>query len=148
MSRPGKPSATVRRARKLRSAPSLPEALLWRHLKGSPGGIRFRRQHPAGPYVLDFFCARANQAIEVDGASHDMGDRPDTDVARDEWLADHRVETLRIAASAVLHDSLKVAEAIVAHALERLAEFGKAPPSAANAAATSPSQADGENGAA
>lgn len=145
MSRPSKPSATVRRARTLRRAPSLPEAMLWGHLKGSPAGLRFRKQHPAGPFVLDFFCACANLAIEIDGIAHDMGGQPVRDAARDEWLADHRVKTLRIAASAVLQDSSKVAGAIVAHALDRLAELGKTPPSAADAAATSPSQVDGED---
>jgi very-short-patch-repair endonuclease len=35
----------------------------------------FRRQHPVGPYVLDFYCAKARLAVEVAGIAHDMGDR-------------------------------------------------------------------------
>jgi len=35
----------------------------------------FRRQHPIGPYVLDFYCAKSRLTIEVDGMSHDVGDR-------------------------------------------------------------------------
>jgi hypothetical protein len=46
---------------------SLPEGLLWRELRKRPSGLKFRRQHPAGIYVLDFYCAAARLAIEVDG---------------------------------------------------------------------------------
>ncbi|QYU71176.1 DUF559 domain-containing protein [Leptolyngbya sp. 15MV] len=143
--RPGKPSRTVRRARKFRRELTLPEAMLWRHLKGSPNGLRFRKQHPADDYILDFFCARANLAIEVDGIAHDMGDRPARDAGRDAWLDEHRITTLRIAASEVLADSARVAEAIIAYAEERMRELGKTPPSDAYASATSPSQVDGED---
>jgi very-short-patch-repair endonuclease len=66
---------------------SLPEVLLWRHLKGSPGGIQFRKQHPIGDYFLDFYVARLKLAIEIDGIAHDMGDRPQRDEARDAYLA-------------------------------------------------------------
>ena len=67
MKRPDKPAGTVRRAKKLRRKMSLPEVLLWRELRRSPDGFHFRKQHGAGNYILDFFCARANLAIEVDG---------------------------------------------------------------------------------
>ena len=48
------PRETVKCARKLRSEMTLPEALLWRALRQRPGGFKFRRQHLAGIYVLDF----------------------------------------------------------------------------------------------
>lgn len=144
MMRPSKPVRTIARARRLRRDMSLPERLLWRCLRGSPQGIRFRRQHPAGPYVLDFFCARANLAIEIDGRGHDSTDRQARDSERDSWMHDHGIDTLRIPASAVLADVPAVAEAIIALAHERLALFGKTPPSDAGASATSPSQGDGE----
>ena len=51
------PRETMKRARKLRSEMSLPEGLLWRELRKRSGGFKFRRQHPAGIYVLDFYCA-------------------------------------------------------------------------------------------
>ena len=44
-----------------------PEVALWQSLRTRPGGYKFRRQHPAGIYVLDFFCTKARLAIEVDG---------------------------------------------------------------------------------
>ena len=123
---------------------SLPEVLLWRELRQAPNVMRFRKQHAAGDYVLDFFCARANLAIEVDGKSHDMGDRPAHDNQRDTWLRERRIDTLRIAAREVLADPHGVAEAVVAVVRERLALFGKTPPSSLRDA-TSPSQVDGED---
>ena len=50
---------TVPRARRLRQSMSLPEVMLWRELRGRPGGLKFRRQHASGPYILDFFCSDA-----------------------------------------------------------------------------------------
>ncbi|MDZ4308027.1 endonuclease domain-containing protein, partial [Allopontixanthobacter sp.] len=64
------PTQTVKRARKLRSEMSLPEVLLWREMRKRPTGLKFRRQHPAGIYILDFFCAKAKLAIEIDGFAH------------------------------------------------------------------------------
>jgi very-short-patch-repair endonuclease len=126
--RPEKPASSVRRAKKLRRQLSLPENLLWQILRQSPNGHKFRKQHPAGPYVLDFFCARANLAIEIDGFAHDTSDRPERDARRDAWLAEHRIDTLRIAAIDVLKDAIEVADAIVAAIEDRLISFGKAPP--------------------
>jgi very-short-patch-repair endonuclease len=84
---------------------TLPEGLLWRALKGGKyGGLHVRKQHPVGPYVLDFFCAQARLCIEVDGASHSFGDRPDRDDRRDAWLAERGIRTLRINAQVVLED--------------------------------------------
>ena len=81
---------------------SLPEVLLWRLLRTAP--VKFRRQHPLGPYVLDFYCAGSKLAIEVDGIAHDMGDRPQRDRRRTAWLTQHNIEMLRIPARDVLAD--------------------------------------------
>jgi very-short-patch-repair endonuclease len=104
---------------------SLPEVLLWRHLKGSPGGIQFRKQHSIGDYVLDFYVARLRLAIEVDGISHDMGDRPLRDEARDAFLRGERIEVLRIPTTDVLKSPEDVAESLVLYCA------AKTPPSAA-----------------
>lgn len=50
------------KARRLRRSMSLPEVLLWRELRKKPNGLQYRRQHPAGPYVLDFFRAKASRS--------------------------------------------------------------------------------------
>lgn len=142
--RPDKPVSSIQRARRLRKHLSKPEALLWQVLRRSPGGYKFRKQHPAGPFVLDFFCARVNLAIEVDGFAHDIGDRPERDLRRDGWLSANRIDTMRVPAHDVLADAVAVADSIVAVVGERMRLFGKAPPSSRRDA-TSPSQGDGED---
>jgi very-short-patch-repair endonuclease len=97
-------------ARKFRRELSLPEKLLWVRLRGAD--LRFRRQHPVGPYVLDFYCPTAKLAIEVDGAAHDFGDRPNRDEARTKWLKGEGIEVLRIPAKDVLADPDAVADAL------------------------------------
>ena len=84
---------------------SLPEVLLWRALKsGAIDRLQFRRQHPIGPYVLDFYCHAVKLTLEVDGASHGFGARPERDVRRDAWLAAQGIATLRLPASLILRD--------------------------------------------
>ena len=101
------------KARRLRREMTLPEVLLWNLLRRSPDGVHFRRQHEAGDYFLDFYCARAKLCIEVDGIAHDMGDRPQRDEVRNAVLAAMGIETMRIPASEVLKSPEDVAEALV-----------------------------------
>ena len=92
---------TVYQARQLRKRMSPSEIRLWRVLRLHPAGLRFRRQHPFGPYVFDFFCKSAAVAIEVDGLAHDMGDNPLRDQRRDSWTLEQGIQTVRIAADDV-----------------------------------------------
>jgi very-short-patch-repair endonuclease len=110
-------SGAVARARKLRKEMSLPEVLLWRLLRGQPQGVKFRRQHPSGELGIDFYCSDANLVIEIDGISHDMGDRPQRDMRRDAWLKSEGLDTMRIAAKDVLKDAVAVADGIIGLAL-------------------------------
>ena len=92
-------------AKRLRHHPTLPEGLLWRALRGrKAAGLKFRRQHPIGPFVLDFYCVEIALCVEVDGGSHSLGDRARQDQRRDAWLADKDIRTLRISARLVLGD--------------------------------------------
>jgi very-short-patch-repair endonuclease len=100
-------------ARAQRKSLSLPEGLLWRELRGKAGGVKFRRQHPIGRYVLDFYCAAAKCAFEIDGIVHDMDDRPAHDEARDVFVTGEGVRIVRIPAREVLDDPVGVAESMV-----------------------------------
>jgi len=92
---------------------SLPEVLLWNLLRKAPDGVVFRRQHPVGPYVVDFYCARAKICIEIDGQSHGMGDGPERDVERDGALRTLGLEVLRIPASDLLKSPEDTAGALM-----------------------------------
>ena len=94
---------SYRRAKQARRELTLPEGLLWRELRGREGD-KWRKQHPAGPYILDFYCDRAKLCVEVDGEAHEYGDRPERDARRDAWLATQGVVTLRIPAAEVLNN--------------------------------------------
>jgi very-short-patch-repair endonuclease len=97
------PRRTRNFAKQLRREMSLPEVLLWLGLKAHRlEGLHFRKQHPIGPYVLDFYCDTLKLAVEVDGGWHDFGDQPRRDAVRDEWMFRQGIRTLRIPAFEVL----------------------------------------------
>ena len=124
------PSA-LRNARKLRKQMTLPEVLLWRLLKTRPQGLRFRKQHPIGDFVADFYCDAAKTIIEVDGMVHDMGHHPERDARRDTALKAEGYRIIRLPAADVLHDPEATADSIAA-------VCRAAPPPSALRAATSP----------
>jgi very-short-patch-repair endonuclease len=105
-------NATVVRARALRRAPTLPEGLLWQVLRQRPSGLKFRRQHPVGPYIADFYCAAAKLVVEVDGESHGMGEQPRHDEVRDRWLREQGLRVFRFEAQDVMKDLNSVVTAI------------------------------------
>jgi very-short-patch-repair endonuclease len=88
---------SANRARDLRKKMTPPERRLWNVLRLRPDGFKFRRQHPLGPYTLDFFCYEAALCVEVDGLAHELGSNPRRDIRRDDRLASQGIRTLRIA---------------------------------------------------
>jgi len=115
------PRKTIKKAKYLRRTLSAPEARLWSRLRRrAQDRPVFRRQHPIGPYVLDFYCAKARLAVEIDGQSHDMGDRPERDLRRDAWLRGRGVTVVRIPADELIRRADEAADAIVRMAAEML----------------------------
>lgn len=106
-------------AKRLRKEMTPPEIALWLALRENPAGLRFRKQHAVGDYVMDFYCAPARLAVEVDGEAHGRGDRPMRDARRDAQLEAQGVRTLRYPASDVLRNLESVACQIIAVAIER-----------------------------
>jgi very-short-patch-repair endonuclease len=93
----------VRRARTLRQQSAEPEQLLWTALRnGQIGGLRFRRQHPIGRYVVDFYCHSAGLVVELDGMSHD--DKIVQDVERSKYLEARGLRILRVLNLDVMDD--------------------------------------------
>ena len=90
--------ASIKQARRLRRTSSVTEDLLWQMLRNRKlEGLKFRRQVPMGPYVLDFLCLRHRLVVEADGPFHD----PEHDARRDAWLAAQGFRVLRFTNSQI-----------------------------------------------
>ena len=107
-------------ARQFRKALTPPEVRLWARLKGKRDGLHFRKQHPVGPYTVDFYRPKASLIIEVDGLVHDIADVAAKDKRRSEWLCNFGLEILRVTASDVMTDPDNVALGIIDCARARL----------------------------
>jgi methionine--tRNA ligase beta chain len=98
-------------ARKLRKEQTVPESLMWALLRDRRlGGTKFRRQHPVGSYVLDFFCVEANLAIELDGGQHAEAHTQDEN--RSAFLKSQGIDVLRFWNNQVLVETEAVLEKI------------------------------------
>jgi very-short-patch-repair endonuclease len=92
-------------ARHLRRQQTVAEAMLWQALRRHQlDGLQFRRQHPFGRYIADFYCPKARLIVEVDGAIHESPDYRARDRDRDRLLAEMGVRVLRVTNDEVLHD--------------------------------------------
>src|SRR4051812_18440477 len=91
---PPSPPAVQARARELRHAQTPAEHRLWQHLRDQQlAGYKFRRQHPVGRFIADFYCPVARLVVEVDGESHLA--QAEYDAARTEWLQQYGFHLLR-----------------------------------------------------
>ena len=83
-------------ARKLRRNQTKEERELWQALRGRQfAGFKFRRQHVAYGYILDFYCADAKLAVELDGFQHGSPEEIQNDGARSKRLTEQGIEVLR-----------------------------------------------------
>jgi very-short-patch-repair endonuclease len=88
--------AHIERARQLRKQETWAEKLMWRWLRDRQfNGYKFRRQHPHGTYILDFFCEEARLNIELDGSQHGFPDQQKHDMEREKFLESQSIKTLR-----------------------------------------------------
>jgi BirA family biotin operon repressor/biotin-[acetyl-CoA-carboxylase] ligase len=78
------------RARELRRAMTPAEKKLWQRIRDNQLGAQFRKQHAVGPYVVDFFCAKAKLVVEVDGDTHADPKQAEYDAERTEWLNEQK----------------------------------------------------------
>jgi len=84
------------RARALRHELTRSEKALWLQLRNRKlGGLKFRRQQPLDPYILDFFCADKRLVIELDGGQHDIPEEREYDEKRTAFLNNKGLEVLR-----------------------------------------------------
>jgi very-short-patch-repair endonuclease len=116
------------RAKNLRRVMTQPERILWFLLRRQ--NLHFRRQHPIGPYILDFYCAAAKLCVEVDGPVHD--EQPERDQRRTAWLAKEGIRVLRFSAEDIQERSAAVLATIDSAAREARSapSVGLPPPTA------------------
>lgn len=105
-----------------------PERMLWQQLRERPGGYKFRRQHPIGPYIADFRCLSERYVVEVDGSAHDNLDRAKFDDRRVQFLKENGFRVLRVTAARVLADAVETAEAVAARMAVPLHQPAAGPP--------------------
>ncbi|MEZ4592660.1 MAG: endonuclease domain-containing protein [Chloroflexota bacterium] len=100
-------------ARQMRQEPTEAEMHLWSHLRHRQhGGYKFRRQHPIGPYIVDFCCVEKKLIIEADGDIHTFQEKQDRE--RTEWLETEGYRVLRFANVTILQQTEAVLETILA----------------------------------
>jgi len=97
-----------------------PEARLWVNVRRNAFGVAVRRQHPIGPYILDFYCAPARLAIEIDGEGHGQPAQRRHDQRRDAHLSKQGIRVLRIRAVDVRDELDAVLEHIASEIAERI----------------------------
>jgi very-short-patch-repair endonuclease len=107
----GNTRITVNAAYLLRKEMTDAEKKLWSKLRNRQlDGLRFRSQHPVGPYILDFYCPAAKLAVEVDGMVHDK--QQEQDIARTKHLSRYGYRVVRCTNQEVMNELEIVLERI------------------------------------
>jgi very-short-patch-repair endonuclease len=90
-------------SRNLRKRQTDAENLIWRHLRRKQlKGLKFRRQHPIGKYIVDFVCLEKQLILEIDGGQHAIKQGKDNE--RDDWLMAEGYQILRFWNNEVLEN--------------------------------------------
>ena len=108
----------LERAREMRSKATSSEAFAWELFRDRRFlGLKFRRQHQIGSYVVDLYCHERKLVVELDGPIHDDSQRQPMDARRDAYLKSQGMTIVRIKNEHLLDDTIealdKIAEAIV-----------------------------------
>ena len=108
----GAKPVTFKNAEELRQNMTKPELMLWEFLKSKPLRYKFRRQHPIGNYVLDFYCHKLRISIEVDGAYHLTQDQKTSDAERTAYLKSVGITEYRFTNEEILQHYDKSVETV------------------------------------
>jgi very-short-patch-repair endonuclease len=102
-------------AEKLRANMTEAEINLWGFLRLKPEGFKFRRQHPFGRYILDFYCHKVKLAIEIDGKYHDIPVQKELDEIRTIEIENLGVKEIRFTNEEVINQFEMVVHSIRRH---------------------------------
>ena len=91
------------------------EIILWNHLKAGINGLKFRRQHPLGIYIADFYCHKIKLIIEVDGNIHNKKEIKEYDIERENSLIAEGYTVIRFSNYQILNKIEFVLSTITTH---------------------------------
>ena len=117
MEKPRVPQYIVELARQLRHKQTPAEESLWECLRNCQvTRAKFRRQHPLGRYIADFYCHEAGLVVELQGGAHSVKEQRDYDAVRQETIEQQGIRVMTFANREVEHDLegvlLKIIEAL------------------------------------
>ena len=91
-------------AKQMRKSPTIAENTLWKYLSNKQmQGLKFRRQHPLGNFILDFYCHEIKLSIELDGETHDEQTQKEYDIVRTKLLNEKGIFEIRFANEIILN---------------------------------------------
>jgi cyclase len=99
-------------ATQLKRNMTLAEKILWEHLRGKQLRAKFRRQHPLGLYIADFYCHEHRLVIELDGSVHDVPENLKADIQRQQDIESNGIKVLRFRNNEVFNQLEKVLDII------------------------------------
>lgn len=97
------------RRKELRNHSTSEEILLWNYLKHSKLGVKFRRQHSIGGYIVDFYSPAKKLVIELDGGVHNTKEAKEYDKVRDEFLKGMDLKILRLDNKEITKENIELA---------------------------------------
>ncbi|MGI9948559.1 endonuclease domain-containing protein [Vibrio hyugaensis] len=103
----------------LRSNMPKPEEVLWQRIRRKQLGVKFRRQHGIGRYIVDFYCAELSLVIEIDGDSHFSTEGKEKDTKRDAFIEALGIKVLRFTNEEVMKQTESVLERIIQFSSEQ-----------------------------
>ena len=129
----------------LRHQATVPEQRFWQAVRGKQLGVKFRRQHGIGHYIVDFYCPELKLVVELDGDSHFSDEAQQYDAVRDDYIQALGIRVLRFTNTDVMQNLEGVLQMVMQsyRPLER--EPTPASPGKSNPTPTLPFSGEGED---
>lgn len=113
-------------ARKFRKEQTRSEAILWQYLRNRKHhGLKFKRQHRIGNFIVDFYCRELKLVVELEGGVHEIPDQQEYDAVRFEELQNRGLRILRFKNEEVLNNPDAVLKQITTLTPLPLSQFGR-----------------------
>lgn len=99
-------------AKQLRNTMTDAETVLWMQVRNGISGCKFRRQHPIGPFIADFYCHKAKLVVEIDGTIHKLSEVKQADEDKEDFLVQNGYSLLRFSNKQVMTSIEYILQAI------------------------------------